>query len=148
MKTNNTVVKGIVTLCMWAAAMSLGESATSSPFVEGGDMALVIVMPLLFAFLGTLAVWVLPEIVKIFAPGSATETTALPAKAKRAGDTRRDEQLAILLELLDDDEREVFKERLQQRVLDNLRYSEGELPETDATLAALLDEENQRQQRR
>ena len=85
---------------------------------------------------GTFFILLFPDMIR-----EENELTAAKlglTKAKRAGGSQQDEQLALLLELMDDDERAAFKERLQQRVLDNLGDNEGELPETGETLEALL----------
>ena len=63
------------------------------------------------------------------------------AKAKREGGSRREDQLAVLLELMDEDEREMFQERLRQRMIGETGYADGELPDTGETLDSLLAEE-------
>lgn len=49
------------------------------------------------------------------------------------------DRLALLMELLDEDERAAFKEALQARALDDMRLGgDGELPADEQTLSELL----------
>jgi len=89
---------------------------------------------------GTFFILLFPEMIR-----EDNELTAAKlglTKAKRAGGSQQDGQLPLLLELMDDDERAAFKERLQQRLLDNLGDNEGELSKTGETLEALLAEDD------
>ncbi len=63
-------------------------------------------------------------------------------KNKRGGDDR----LATLLALMDEDERQAFKETLKQRMLDSLTQpaTDGELPYDSDTLETLLQEQPSR----
>src|SRR5690606_23422538 len=63
-------------------------------------------------------------------------------KSKRGGDDR----LSTLLALMDEDERQAFKETLKQRMLDSLAQpaADGELPYDSNTLEALLHEQPSR----
>lgn len=125
----NTLAKAIVTVFMW---MVLGAIAMSSTLGDPGlgDVAAVIVAiaPLFLGLLGTGFIWA-PEVFT----GTKDETeTSQMEKAKRvAGDSR----MALLLEMMDEDERETFKESLKRRVLNDMRFSEdGELPSATADL--------------
>jgi len=53
----------------------------------------------------------------------------------------------LLMEMMDEEEREAFKETLKRRVLNQMSSSmDGELPADSETLAALLDEDAQQAQ--
>jgi hypothetical protein len=97
-------------------------------------------MPLIIGFLVTLVVWV----------GGDSKGQAPPAdyeKAKRQpGDTNT--KLALLLELMDEDEREAFKETLKRRVLDDMTSGDGELLADAATLESLLSDQSAHQYHR
>jgi hypothetical protein len=68
--------------------------------------------------------------------------TPTAEKSKRGGDDR----IATLLALMDDDERQAFKEALKQRMLDSLAQpaTDGELPYDSDTLENLLQEQPSR----
>ncbi len=63
-------------------------------------------------------------------------------KSKRGSDDR----LSTLLALMDEDERQAFKETLKQRMLDSLTQpaADGELPYDSDTLETLLQEQSSR----
>ena len=53
-----------------------------------------------------------------------------------------DDNLALLLDLMDEDERQAFKAKLEQRILDNISNSaDGELPAGAGSLEMLMQED-------
>ncbi len=96
----------------------------------GSSSPALLAVPISVALIMTIALVLVPDVVAVL--------TAQREKAKREPQDR----LSMLLELMDEDERAAFKESLKRRVLDDIgRTDDGELPADDATLAALLDEE-------
>lgn len=106
------------------------------------DVAGLFIMMMVAAMASTIMIWMLP----IFGNRSEhTEQTQQqePGKAKREGDDR----LALLLSLMDDDEREAFKAALKQRVLADVGGpvggpDDGELPYDAESLETLLYSED------
>ena len=146
-------MKVLTTIALWVIAalvvIRAMEPEVMSQLSSGDSVIGFVAMALVLAIGGTFLFWVLPEMRRMEHADKLAklDPETESEKTKRRGGARSDEQLALLFELLDEAERETFKERLQQRVLDNLRYSEGELPYTGATLAALLDEEKPQRRR-
>lgn len=71
-------------------------------------------------------------------PGLFTTKREEREKAKRSPQ----DHVAVLLEMMDDDERAAFKAELKQRILNDVdRVQDGELPLGDTTLAALLSDD-------
>lgn len=98
--------------------------------VTSGELGLGLLIPLATAILTTLFLGVLP--------GMITSVQDQREKAKRSPQDR----VAVLLELMDDDERAEFKAQLKQRILDDAdRAQDGELPLGDTSLAALLHDD-------
>ena len=127
-----------MTMVAWGGA--IGMAAAVGEYVAPGDMPLIAAFGLLVALLATFLFWGLPEVAKIYDARLAARLGEVPTsdKAKRqSGDT-----LALLLELMDDEEREAFKEALKQRTLDNIGYDDGELPYSNETLASLLGDQD------
>lgn len=124
-------------MVVWGGA--IGMVSAMAPFMVEADVPLLAVFGLVVALLGTFLFWGLPEVTKIYDKRLAANLseTVSPDKAKRqSGD-----KLALLLELMDDDERAAFKETLKKRTLDNMGYDDGELPYSSDTLASLLGDE-------
>jgi hypothetical protein len=89
------------------------------------DVTLLFTFAILVASVFTLLLWFMPAIAEIVASRE---------KAKR----QPVDKLALLRDLLDDDELAAFKETLKQRVLDSVSAGDdGELPLDAATLEAL-----------
>lgn len=72
------------------------------------------ILPLAFALLMTAVIWIGPELPRIFWGDKAQDALGKP---KRSRNTLPSEQgkLALLMELMDEDEREAFKAALQRR---------------------------------
>ena len=137
---SNNLAKGCITTIMWGAAT--GVIAIVAAHTSSGDMPLVVVMAMLMALVGTIVMWGLPEIARIVeARNPGVESGG---KAKR----QQGDKLALLMEMMDEGEREAFKRKLQRQVLDDAgyhdAYDDGELPVDADTLESLLDEDHLR----
>ena len=100
---------------------------------SGADVRALFVVVMLLAAVASLAAWFMPIV------AARQFAQPLAEKSKRGGD----DKLALLLSLMDDDERVAFKEALKQRLLDNAAApSDGELPYDADSLAALLHEQD------
>jgi hypothetical protein len=138
----DTFWKMVTTITAWIllAGISITALIVSGDARFSGDVTAVTLMPLIIGFLVTLVVWV----------GGDSKGQARPAdyeKAKRQpGDANT--KLALLLELMDDDEREAFKETLKRRVLDDMTSGDGELLADAATLESLLSDQSAHQYHR
>jgi hypothetical protein len=115
------------TVFIWLAfAVAVGLSSVNNP-VNGNTIGLVAIAAIT-AFLGTLTVWLL---------GRDHEIPADKAKREIRSDTS-DPRLALLAQLLGEDERELLKRRL----VDDLRADGETLPLAD--LLAAQDREQRR----
>jgi hypothetical protein len=140
---SNQAGRWAITALMWLGAIAISIASIESTNTRV-DIPLVISMAMLFATIGTFLLWGLPEIAKMFTGNktAAGEDDAFMEKTKRDGSSRRDagshriEQLAVLLELMDEDEVADFKETLKHRVLDGM--DEGDY--LDDMLDMLRDE--------
>ncbi len=123
--------KAVTTLGIWAIMGMISLSAII--FSDGNPnlfTLLIVLTPLLLGLGATLAIWMDSD----SDTNNSSETTHDSEKAKRvAGD-----KYALLLQMMDDDEREAFKYSLKQRLLDAVYedYDDGELP--SASLEDLL----------
>ncbi len=129
----------IVTLWITMAVLAFfGLTIGSSRM--GGELSWYFVLPLLLAFVGTFAVWWTDVLATrmLSSPRSGADSE----KAKRQGA----DKLALLMDLLDEDERAAFKARLMDEVLAEAGSgSDGELPYDAESLEALLgDQESAR----
>ena len=134
--------KGCITTVIWGSI--IGLVAVLAPFMESSDMGPLAVAAMLAAIVAMFLIWGLPEVTKIYTARAGLQTGVSPEKNKRqSGD-----KLALLMELMDEDERAAFKSTLKQRLLDSADYADGELPYSGETLAALLNEERDASARR
>ena len=117
--------KTIVTSFMWlilGVISILGIVFSDGP--GGYDPTWIVIMPMILAFAGTFSIWVLPGLAGVEQNESVNEQHI--EKAKRQAGTSK---LDLLLEMMDDDEREAFKQTLKRQVLSDMRLGEdGELP--------------------
>jgi hypothetical protein len=122
---SNQTGRWAITALMWFGAIAISISSIEST-QSNIDIPLVISMALLFASIGTFLLWGLPEIAKMFGRNKMVDAQddSLMEKTKRTGSSRRIEQLALLLELMDEHEVADFKESLKQRVLDGMDNSD------------------------
>jgi hypothetical protein len=108
---------------IWAAAASMCLFfAVYGATNDGGVEAWVLAFPILMATLLTSAIWVSTVLI---------ENRGDFQKAKR----QPADKLALLKEMLDDDELETFKETLKASLL---KQNDGELPYDEETLQALM----------
>jgi len=143
----NDFAKMVATVAMWIVLglVSILVVAGAAVGLRDSDILPLTLVPLGMALAGTIAIWTThPEETSRRDKSATAEASE---KAKRSGRLPREDRLALLLEMMDEDERQAFKEVLKQQVLRDTGY-DGELPYSNETLAALLDEENQRHQRR
>lgn len=116
--------KMITTITIWVILGAI--SVMVIIFSEGrfnGDTSMLTIFPLILAFLATIGIWFGKE---LFAGRSAQQVERETEKAKRDMGMSK---LDLLMNMMDEDEREAFKETLKRRVLNEMRLSEdGELP--------------------
>ena len=140
--------KSFFTFVLWSIILAaVGDAVdtleAASGFAGSGDIVTALtVFAVLTAVLGTIFLWGIPEVVRLyhFRLGASSGEE----KAKRAGTSRRAEQLALLLDSLDDEEYTAIRATLARRLL----ADDDESPVTQATLASLLAEEESDQNRR
>lgn len=127
--------KAIVSVFIWCVvAFIAGTGLLNSGSINGLALTVIIFISFLSAALATMALWV-PQVFH----ESVTVTDEVPEKAKHVDS--EEARLRMLMELMDDDEREAFKQTLKQRMLDADPYADGELP-----LSSFLDDEASRLQ--
>lgn len=120
----NTLGKTIATVFMWIILGAIGMSGIlADPGLGGTESAIIAIGAMLAGIIGTGMIWS-PEVFNGSSHDESKQTHTEKAK-RQAGDQR----MALLLEMMDEDEREAFKETLKRRVLNGARFSEdGELP--------------------
>lgn len=133
----NTLVKGFLTVLFWAGAIAVSIVAITNN--SGGNSGAEAVLPFVMALLATITIWGIPEVVKIYESRSGRTSEESYEKGKREQGSRRIEQLALLLEMMDPDEQEQFKQSLKQRVLDG-GYDDDDFLYSDETLESLMQE--------
>ena len=138
--------KTLSTIAVWAALGLIAMMAV----IDNSSMTgmWVALGAMLTALAATVVIWVVAEAVK--KPNAPKSARQLGDDLRAAEKAKRQpgDRLNLLLELMDDDEREAFKETLKQRIMDDMRLNdEGEL-DYHTTLEDLLDDDAIRQQRR
>jgi hypothetical protein len=139
------IMKMLATLGIWTITGAISFSATIDSPIDG-DVLAVVIAPLLIALFATFFIWVAPELVRADRDAKSTHHhigDSEKAKRRVSGDESR---MALLMEMMDDDERQAFKETLKRRLLDDYRVNEdGELFADSTTLESLMqDEQRQR----
>ena len=142
---NRNEAKAMLTVAMWAVALVITFSGLTGQFL-GNQIAesrqvWYVIAPLVTVVLASLMMWVAPEEAWIEKSGQAGQSDQKPKR--EYGDS-----LTTLLEVMDEDERRDFIERLKQRALDNIGFNDGELDGTGETLEALLNENSRNEYRR
>ena len=142
MSSNAAKMMSTAFLLAAVTAISFKAFETGSSDFGGVVIAVGLLAMLLF---GMSIIWVAPERMKAkYGPFGEEQS---PEKAKRG--SRREEQLALLMDLMDDEELAAFKETLKRRVLADPAYDDGELPYRSETLESLLrDDDGGRKQLR
>ena len=148
----NLILKLFITLSLWGGAGAATSEATWAidryePTIMSQVMPLIIL-----AWIGvvcaTLLIWGIPEFLKLYHLKILSQTGESTEKNKREGRSRYDDKLALLMEIMDEDERAAFKEALKQQVLDDAHYHDGELPYNSDSLESLMVDETRRKNSR
>jgi hypothetical protein len=120
--------RAVVVAAMWFSWGIMGANA----FASGESVnPLIILLPLVIVSLFTLVIWMGP---------SLTSMIERMAEKPKRGST---DSMSALMELMDEDERQEFKQQLKQRMLDNVSRGsvDGELPLDSESLELLLDDD-------
>lgn len=127
----SNTAKTSISVTIWIATAIICFGIAIYGAVTTYDVKVLFALCMMIAIAATGAVWTLP----IFEERSGTaDLTPEQDKAKR----QPADKLALLMELMDEAEREAFKEALKQRVLEEAgSRSDGELPYDLETLEAL-----------
>jgi hypothetical protein len=129
--------KTAATVAMWIAVAVTEFGISIYGAESGADIGTLLMVPFLMAVLLTFVLWVVPEIRGRRYRDAADDWTLEKAKRQPV------DKMTLLLDLMDDDEREAFKETLKRRVLAEL--DDSELPEDAATLESLLYDDRPQQ---
>ena len=122
-------------VAMWIAVAIIDFGVALSTIENNNPLGWPFVLPILVAFLGTLIIW----------------TTQLPrerynkqsAQGQEKPKREAGDMMALLMELMDEDERAAFKQKLQERVLRDAGYGEdGEIPDQRVSLETLMHDED------
>lgn len=141
----NLILKLFITLSLWGGAgAATGEATRAIDRYEPAIMSQV--MPvIILAWIGvvcaTLLIWGIPEFMKLYHLKILSQGSVSTEKNKREGRSHHEDKLALLLDLMDEDERVAFKETLKQQVLDDAHYDDGELPYSGDSLESLLTDD-------
>jgi hypothetical protein len=138
----NSLAKAVSTIMMWIMLSAVSIVALTDNTSAHGDVTALVIVPLIIALIGTFLLWGLPEIPKNNQMLDRQSDEG-EGKAKR----QQGDKLALLMEMMDEDERQAFKAALQQRLLQesgNMAYDDGELPYGAETLESLLDDDQLR----
>jgi hypothetical protein len=132
-----TLWKVVATITAWflLAGISITALIVSGDARFSGDVTAIILVPLVIGLFVTMAIWLAGESDK----HEAAAVTDYEKAKRQPGDANT--KLRLLLELMDDDEREAFKETLKRRVLDDMTSGDGELLADAATLESLLSDQ-------
>lgn len=126
--------KTIVTVSIWIAVGLIDFGVALSNIEQGNALGWPFMLPLIIALIGTIFIWTVPAILE----RRAGTTQHSEHKAKRDSGA----MMAVLMELMDEDERIVFKQKLQQRLLRDVGYiDDGEIPDDRLSLDALMQDE-------
>ena len=141
------IMKMLSTLAIWAITGTISIFGITSNTNINSDLVWITILPLIIALIATFMIWVAPELARADNAAKATHLHIGDSeKAKRDASRSDESRLSLLMEMMDDDEREAFKDTLKRRLLDDYRVNEdGELFADSATLESLMhDEQNQR----
>lgn len=133
---DRTVIsRTIITVVMWLVMGAISFFAlASSVFIEDWAVVVLTLVPLVMAVIGTAFVWDVG--------GSADDEAQHSAQSEKAKRQAGDDRVRMLLELMDDDEREALKQQLRAQMLRGDSGSrlgqDGELP---VNFADLLDDD-------
>lgn len=131
------------TAFLLAAVVAISYKAFDAQVSDFGGVVIAIALLAMLLF-GMSIIWVMPE--RARAKYGHVDGERSLEKAKRG--SRREEQLALLMDLMDDEELAAFKETLKRRILADPAYEDGELPFAEETLKSLLNDEDAGKSRR
>ena len=138
----------ILTVIIWMALGGIATIALGSANLSNNiDANAITIIAMVMATISTIAIWLGPELISSRRAGSQTHyISGGSEKAKRGeGNLSDATRLALLLELMDEDERLALKQRLQRQVLDEAYVTDdGELAYRGESLHTLLEDEEQR----
>lgn len=137
----------IVTCIIWLMLGGIAIAAVLNAGINNLDVPAIAIPAMVMATIATGLIW---------RPTGTTESSGSyrnrtfvgrgDEKAKR-GDSEDDPRLALLMELMDDDELQIFKERLKHRVLDETYVTDdGEIAYRGVSMADLLNDEAESRQ--
>lgn len=104
----------------------------------------ILSVPLGVAFFSTMAIY-MSDADKAKHQASQGNGTVTIEKAKRDAGDPTEAKMRLLLELMDEDERQAFKETLKRQMLQSSHFDDGEVD--GIALEALLDEQDKRLRR-
>ena len=127
---NEHTSKFIVSLVMWIGILGISlATLLNSQTIESWVVAVVALGSLIAGTIGTAAIWS-PQVLTDHAEPSRQAGDFEKAK-RQAGMSKLD----LLMEMMDDDEREAFKHSLKRQVLTDMRLNDdGELPDAASVL--------------
>ena len=121
--------KVAVSIVMWIILgfISIGSAAsTEGSNIHDAALTIMVIAPLLIALFGTIAIWS-PEVFTENKESNANNTSS-SSKSKNQTSSKVD----MLMQMMDADEQEAFKDALRRQILqENRLSSDGELPIDD-----------------
>lgn len=137
MDEKTTEAKAALTAILWIAMSVITVVAIANDIRDPA----IVMGPLGIAFVMTFVLWVLADV--ITQPQGQTPQSRQVETAEKAKRGDSDARLALLLDMMDADERDAFKEQLKAEILQDMRGgNDGEL-NSRLSLSDLLDEEEQ-----
>ena len=128
--------KTIVTVSIWIAVGLIDFGVALSNIEQGNALGWPFMLPLVIALISTLFIWTVPTILE----GRVNTAARSDQKPKRSSG----DMMALLMELMDEDERAAFKQKLQQRLLRDVGYiDDGEIPDEHISLESLMQDEEE-----
>jgi hypothetical protein len=132
--------KTIVTVSIWIAVGLIDFGVALSNIEQGNALGWPFMLPLIIALLGTVFIWTVPALLERRVGVSHHSES----KSKRDSGA----MMAVLMELMDEDERAVLKQKLQQRLMRDVGYiNDGEIPDDRMSLESLMQDEEDYLQR-
>lgn len=124
----------VTIIAMWFAVAIIDFGLAIASFADSSSLGWPMIIPILIALFGT--IYILS--VQPWIDARLEQTGRDQEKAKReVGD-----MMAVLMELMDEDERAAFKQRLEERVLGDAGFTDdGEIPDSRVSLDALMEED-------
>lgn len=147
---SNNMAKAIVTIIMWLVLGFISFSAMADLFhtaPAGGDLVALVLGPLVIALIGMFIVWLGPELVEADTLKATSQTKETRQKQKRQSGANQLDKIALLMELMDEDEQADFKATLKREVLSDMGYKNHESYDGES-LESLLDDVEQQKRLR